>query len=207
MIDEYGKPLEFCFFFFCIDDPPSAHPLVPRGLGTEEFPGGLAGAKLLFLITSETGASSLFVRVDAGFFFAASGEGLEAGGMHQALLCKLSSEVDVNGAPVAGWLAGSEANCVAGFVDALSNAVDPAEAECYFYRFGPGYARFSGTFFVEADELLAELVMMGFEPDAEVCGRGKECRSWWHGVQADVDGQGDPAMLEHSTHMAKRKES
>jgi len=80
------------------------------------------------------------------------------------------------------------------FVDALSNAVDPAEAACYFYRFGPGHARFSGTFFVEADELLAELVMMGFEPDAEVCGRAKECRSWWHGAQPDVDGQGDPTI-------------
>src|SRR6267378_5164339 len=185
MIDEYGKPLESCFFFFCIDDPPSAHPLVPRGLGTEEFPGELAGAKLLFLITSETGASSLFVRVDAGFFFAASGKGLEAGGMHQALLCKLSNEVDVNGAPIAGWLAGSEANCVAGFVDALSNAVDPAKAQRYLYRFGPGDAGFSGILFVEGHELLAELVVMGFEPGAEVGWCWEECWFWRHGICID----------------------
>ena len=32
---EQGKPLAFCFFLFCGDDPISAHSLVPRRLRTE----------------------------------------------------------------------------------------------------------------------------------------------------------------------------
>src|ERR1700731_858882 len=152
MADELEEAFELCFFPFGADDPKSRHPLVPRGLGTEEIPGGFVRTKLFFLFASETGVLSLFIRVDAGFSFAARGEGPEAGGMHQALFCKLSNEVDVDGAPGACGLAGSETNCVAGFVEALANAVDPAEAEGYFYGFGPGDAGFPGIFFVEADE-------------------------------------------------------
>src|SRR5216683_5639636 len=181
MTDEFGKPFEFCLSPFGADDPIRCHPLVPRGLGTEEFPGGFVGAKLLFLCASETGALSLFVGVDGGFFFVASSESFDASGMHQSLLGKLSNEVDVDGAPVAAGLARSEANCVAGFVDAFSNAVDPAKAQCNLYGFGPGYARFSGIPFVEAYEQFLELVVMGFEPGSEVRGCGEECWFWRHG--------------------------
>jgi len=182
MADELGEAFELCLFPFGADDPKSRHPLVPRGLGTEEIPGGFVRTKLFFLFANETGVLSLFIRVDAGFSFAARGKCFETGGTHQALLCKLSNEVDVDGAPGACGLAGSETNCVAGFVEALSNAVDPTKAEGYFYRFGPGGAGFSGTFFVEADELLAELVVMGFEPGTEIGRRCKECWFWRHGV-------------------------
>jgi len=81
MADELGEPLELCLFPFGSDDPIRARPLVPRGLGTEKFPSGLVGAKLLFLLATEAGALSLLVRVDAGFLFAACGESLEAGGI------------------------------------------------------------------------------------------------------------------------------
>jgi hypothetical protein len=185
MADELGEPFELCLFPFGADDPIRAHPLIPRGLGTEEFPGGLVRAKQLFLFASEMGVLSLFVRVDAGFFFAARGKGLEAGGMHQSLLGELSGEFDVDVAPGAGGLAGSEANGIAVFVEALANAVDPAKAEGDFYGFGPGDAGFSRSFFVEADELLAELVMMGFEPGTEIGGRWEELRFWRHGVRID----------------------
>ena len=161
MMDELGKALELCFFPFGADDPVGAHALVPRGLGTEEFPGGLVGAKLFFLFASELRALSLFVRVDGGFVFVACSEGLEASWMHQALLCELSDKANVDGAPGAGGLAGGETNCVAGFVEALANAVDPAEAEGDFHGFGPGDAGLSGISFVEADEMLLELVVVG----------------------------------------------
>src|SRR6266853_720238 len=154
MTDEFGKPFEFCLSPFGADDPIRCHPLVPRGLGTEEFPGGFVGAKLLFLCASETGALSLFVGVDARFFFVASGESFEAGWMHQPLLGELSNEVDVDGTPVARGFAGSEANCVTVFVEALSNAVDPAEAQRNLDGFGPG---------------------------SEVRGRWEECWFWRHG--------------------------
>ena len=129
MIDEYGKPLEFCFFLFCADDPISCQPLVPGSLIAEEFPSGPVCAKLPLLFTSEASALPLFVRVDARLFCASSGEGLEAVGMHQPLLCELSNKFDVDGTPSARGLAGSEANCVAGIVNALAHAVDPSEAE------------------------------------------------------------------------------
>src|SRR6266568_3926231 len=151
-IDEYGKTLELCLLPFCADDPIRCHSLVPGSLRTEEIPSALVGAKLLFLLCVESGALPLLVRVDGGLFCSASGEGLETGGMHQALLCELLDKLDVDGAPGAGGLAGSEANRVAGFVEALSNAVNPTEAQGYFYGFRPGDAGLSGIFFVEADE-------------------------------------------------------
>ena len=183
MTDKLEKPLAFCFFSFCADGPISAHPLVPRRLRTEEFPSRFVGTKLLLLFTREAGAIALFVRVDGGFFLVARGKSLETGGMHQTFLCELPNEFDVDGTPSACGPARSEANCVAGFVEALANAVDPAKAEGDFDGFGPSDARLSGSFFVKADELLAKLVVVSFEPDAKVGWRWKECWFWRHGVQ------------------------
>src|SRR6266852_1539536 len=104
--------------------------------------------------------------------------------MHQAFHCELLNKFDVDGAPGVGGLAGSEANCVTVFVEALSNAVDPAEAQRNLYGFGPGDARSSGISLVEADKQLLEFFVMGLEPGAEVAGRCEECWFWWHRVQA-----------------------
>src|ERR1700674_790425 len=160
MIDEHGKPLKSCFFLFGAGDPISCHPLVPRGLRTEKIPSGSDCAKLLLLFTSEPGALSLFVRVDAGLFCAARCESLETGGMHQSHFLELVDAFDVNRAPSADGPAWSEANRVAGFVDALSNAVDPTEAESGVYCLRPGDAGFSGTFFIEAHQQVGEFVVM-----------------------------------------------
>jgi len=194
MTDELGKPLELCLFPFGADDPKSCHPLIPRGLGTEEFPGDLVAAKLFRLFTSEAGAVSLFVRIDGRLFFVTSGKSLEAGGMHQALFREFLNGFDVNGAPGAGGLARSEANHVAGFVDALSNAVDPTEAQCNLYGFGPRDAGLAGILFVEAHEQFAEFVVTGFEPGAEVGGRREECWFWRHGFQPDAGGHQGPSV-------------
>ncbi len=72
--------------------------------------------------------------------------------MHQTFLCEFLNKFDVNSTPGAGGLARSEANHVAGFVDAFSNAVDPAKAQRNLYGFGPGDAGPAGTFFVKTDE-------------------------------------------------------
>src|SRR6266853_4002618 len=133
MLDELREPLELCFLSFCSDDPVGAYPLVPRSLRAEEFPGALVSAKLLFLGTSETSVFALFVRVDGGFLLVTGGESLEAGGMHHPLLGELFNEIDINGAPSTGGLAGCETDRVTGFVKALSNAVDPAEAKGGFH--------------------------------------------------------------------------
>src|ERR1700676_490362 len=182
MIDKHGKPLEFCFFLFCADDPISCQPLVPGSLRAEEFPSGLVCAKQLLLFTSELGALALFVRVDARLFFATGGKGLQACRMHQTCFLELLGAFDINGAPGASGPAWSEANRVAGFVDASPNAVDPTEAESGVYRFRPGDAEFPGTLFIKANEKFVEFVVMGFEPGSEVRRRRKECWFWRHGV-------------------------
>jgi hypothetical protein len=46
--------------------------------------------------------------------------------MHQTHFFELADAFDVNGAPGASGPARSEANRVSGFVDAPSNAIDPA---------------------------------------------------------------------------------
>jgi len=140
MTDELGKPFEFCFFSSCADDPISAHPLVPGSLRAEEFPSGFAGAKLFGLFTSELRALPLFVRVDRRLLCAARGESLETFWTHQTHFLELLGALDVNGAPGAGGPAWSKANRIASLVEALSNAVDPAEAEGRVHRFGPGDA-------------------------------------------------------------------
>ena len=111
------------------------------------------------------------------------------------MLCELSNEVYVDGTPGAGGFAGSKANSVAGFVEALSNAVDPTKAESCFYGFGPSYARFSRTLFVEAHEQFAEFVVVGFEPGAEVGWRWEECWFCRHGVQPDAGGYQGPSIV------------
>src|SRR5437016_4214218 len=103
--------------------------------------------------------------------------------MHQALFCKLLNKSNVNGAPGAGGLARSEANHVAGFAEALSNAVDPAEAQGNLHGFGPGDAGLAGTFLVEADEEFLEFVVMRFEPGAEIGWGWKKC--WFGGMVPD----------------------
>lgn len=80
--DEYGEALLFCFFFFCGDDPIGGQLFVRRGLGLEKSPGRFVDTKLFLLFASEAGAFALFVGVDAGFFCAARGKGLEASRMH-----------------------------------------------------------------------------------------------------------------------------
>src|ERR1700687_5306870 len=191
MTDELGKPLELCLFLFGADDPISRHPLVPRGLGKEEIPSGLVCAKLLLLFTSELGALALFVRVDARLFFATGGKGFETCRMHQTHFLELADAFDVNGAPGAGRPARSEANRVAGFVDALSNAVDPTEAGSGVYGFRPSDAGFPGTLLMEADKEFAEFAAMGFEPGTEVSWRWKECWFWRHGVPIKLSQQID----------------
>src|SRR2546425_610078 len=152
MFDEKRKPLQPRLFLFRADDPPSGHPLVPRSLRTEEIPSCFVCAKVFSLFSREPGVLLLFVGIDAGFFCAACCKSFEACRVHQHHFCEGLDALDVNGAPSAGGPARSEANHVAGFIDALSNAVDPAEAEGHVYGLWPRDAGLPGTFFVEADE-------------------------------------------------------
>ena len=63
--------------------------------------------------------------MDARIFCATNGKDIEACRMHQTHFLELLDAFNINSAPGASGPARSEANRVPGFVDALSNAVDP----------------------------------------------------------------------------------
>src|SRR6266446_3464817 len=185
MLDQQRKPLAFCFFLFRADDPPSGHPLVPRSLRTEEFPSTFVFAKSLFLLSGKPGALPLLVGVNARLLCAACRKSFEACRMHQLHFCERLDALDVDRTPSASGPARSEANHVAGFIDALSNAVDPAEAEGLVYGIWPRDAGLPGTFFGEADEELLDCVEIGFQRGTEV-GRGeKGCWPREHNVRSN----------------------
>ena len=100
--------------------------------------------------------------------------------MHQTLLLEQPDTSDVNGTPGAAAPARSEANRVAGLVDAPSNAIDPAEAESGVHGFRPSDAGFTRVLLIEAHDQVADLVVMGFEPGTELRWCWKECWFWRH---------------------------
>src|SRR5260370_34076010 len=84
--------------------------------------------------------------------------------MHQTHFLELLNPLDVNGAPSAGRPARSEANHVAGFVDVLSKAVDPAKTEGGVYGYWLLDTGLYCVSVIEADKELAEFVVMDLEP-------------------------------------------
>src|SRR5580704_15491930 len=94
--------------------------------------------------------------------------------MHEPRLRKLSRSVNVNGAPDAPRLTRSEANLVAHRINALANAVDPAEAECAIDSFRPGDAGEARVALIESNPEFLCIRVMLFEPRAPFGWRGKE---------------------------------
>src|SRR5262249_47224150 len=84
--------------------------------------------------------ASLLVGVDARPVLPSGLIGLEAGRPHQPSFDERLGTFDVNVAPDADRFAWREADSVAATVDALPNAVDPAEAKGRIDRLGPGNA-------------------------------------------------------------------
>jgi hypothetical protein len=89
------------------------------------------------------------------------------------LLAQLADPRDVDRAPVAVALAGSESLPVAVLVDALDLAVDPPEAERLVDDLRPGQRTAPGRLLVVPDPELGRGGVVLLEPGAQL-GRGRE---------------------------------
>src|SRR5262249_457511 len=95
---------------------------------------------------------SLLVGVDARPVLSSGLVSLEAGRLHQPALNECLRSLDVDTAPDAAPFARRKANGIAEFVDALSNTINPPEAQCFVDSFRPGDARPARAYFVKADQ-------------------------------------------------------
>jgi len=73
----------------------------------------------------------LFVRINAGTVFLTRFKCLETSWLHQAKFDKFFGTCDVHRAPDAACPTRCEPDHVAGFINTLSDAVNPAKAECF----------------------------------------------------------------------------
>src|SRR5262249_53982267 len=102
--------------------------------------------------------------------------GALAGGAHEAEVGQLGDLVDVDLAPDAGRFARGEADGVGLVVEALADAVDPAEAQGLVDGLRPGHAGAAAVSLVEADEELFLRLVVLLEPGAEEILGGEEAR-------------------------------
>src|SRR5260370_13641094 len=125
------------------DHPPDRRALVTWRLRLEERPGLLVRAKRSLRFWIELCLLSLFVAVDRRPVISPPFESLEPRGMHPSEPDQLLRTGDIDCAPGAAGGPRRHTVGVADLIDALSNAVDPPEAERLVHHFRPGDARLS----------------------------------------------------------------
>src|SRR5262249_54734613 len=145
------------------NDPPADGFSVGGRLGLKEPPGNLILLQQSVVRLRQVDAA-LLIGIDARFVFFPGFKGTEAGWPHQASLDERLRTPDVDAAPDAAGFARREANGVAGRIDALPNAVDPAIAKCFVNRLGPSNACFARSGFMIADQQCNSAGMMPLKP-------------------------------------------
>ena len=138
----------------------------------KEFPGGsvaLEDARIWF----DEFRTSLFVRINAGAILLSRGVSFQSCGLHSLFIYQSLNVANVYRAPDAAGSARRETNHVTVVIDALANAVDPTEAECFIDGLRPGDAGPAGILFVEANPKLFRFGVISGEPLAEG-GGGRE---------------------------------
>src|SRR4029077_991699 len=128
-VNQYREALKSRLLFLGADHPVGGRSLVPRRLGSEEFPCIRIRAKLLLQIGMEFRRLSLLLGVNRRAVAVTLLESRAPCRMHQPQLCQFLRTLDVDCAPDTSWLAWSETDFVAVRVDAFANPIDPAEAE------------------------------------------------------------------------------
>src|SRR5262245_52171770 len=172
------QPLQASLFLLRADHPPTHGFSVVGWLRPKETPSGFIRLQEPVVRLFQVHAS-LLVRVDARLVLSSGFIGFQAGRLHQPSLDEYLGTFDVNAAPDAHRFGWREANRVAETVNALPNAVDPAEAEGFIDRLGPGDAWLARAYLVIADQQHIGPGMMPFQPRAEGSRRPKV--SWLHG--------------------------
>lgn len=119
-LDQAGEAGLAGFFFFGTNDPMNGADTIGFRLVLEVFPGFGIGLKLGKGGLIQLSEMSLFVGIDAGFFFLPQFKGFETFRAHQAETSQFCHFFDVDFAPIAVGFAGGEADFVAFFVNAFS---------------------------------------------------------------------------------------
>src|SRR5688500_6718402 len=152
---------------------PQAHrPLIPGRLGAKERARSRHGLELLLVPGGELGRP-LLVGIATRPFLIAVLEDAPAGGPHPPCLLELRDAPDIDEAPVASGPARREADRVAVLVQALADAVDPADAEGLVHGLRPGDAGLARSPLVVPDPQLLRGRGVLFEPAPKI-GRGLE---------------------------------
>src|SRR5260370_40700983 len=137
ILDELCKSHQPSIILLRTDNPECRYSLVPRSLGSEELPSLLVSAKLLFEGSAQLCGLSLLIGVDRRSFIRASFEGFDPGRLHAPKADEFLGASDVYRAPSATGFAFCEPIRITCVINALSNTVDPAEAECFVNRLWP----------------------------------------------------------------------
>jgi hypothetical protein len=137
ILDELCKSLQPSIIFLRTDNPECRHSLVPRSLGSEELPSLLVSTKLLFEGSTQLCGLSLLIGVNRRSFIRASFEGFDPGRLHAPKADEFLGAPDVYRAPSATGFAFGEPIRITCVINAPSNTVDSAKAECFVNRLWP----------------------------------------------------------------------
>lgn len=105
----------------------------------EKVPGSFLGTELPLCGWIEFRGVALFVGIGSRLILGPF-KCLQTCKMHETKLGELLHTCDIDRAPIAPGFSRCEANAISGRVDAVADAVDPAETERLVYRLGIGDA-------------------------------------------------------------------
>lgn len=143
--DKLLKPQSTCLGLLGAGDPVQYDLLVAGRADFKVPPGRLVLLELLDLGGAELTRARLLVGIHDGLLLSSAGEGLFSSFGHSPKASQALDLGDVDRTPNGAGLAWREANLVRVIVNALTHSVDPAKAERFVDRLGPGHAQTTGV--------------------------------------------------------------
>src|SRR6266542_540684 len=179
IFDEPLEPAPPRFLLFGAHDEEDRDAPIAIRLRLEERPRLPVCLELFLERRIERHGPAPFERIEVRLLRIPSLECAQARRQHAGLFDELLRAARVHRAPDAVPFPRREPDHVAVHVDALAQPVDPADAQRFVHRLGPGDARTPGVFLMEPDPQLGSVGVMLPEPRAEVCGSGEERGLHW----------------------------
>src|ERR1700722_1695982 len=161
---------------FGTDDSPNHLMPISGGLRLEELPCGFVFSKASLFAWLELRSLLLLVRIYLRFPFATERIGLQACLAHPSFAPEYAHPLDIDRAPDRLRFSRREADLVGMLVDALANAVDPAEAKRCIDRLGPAQTWAPRAALVVADDEFRPVGTVFFQPGRELIGGFEEHR-------------------------------
>jgi hypothetical protein len=109
----------------------------------------------------------LFISIDPGAVFLQFLKGCNSFRLKQSLVSKFLHFLNVHRAPDALWLARSETDGIAFFINGSPDAIDPSETQCFINRLRPGHAWFSAVHLIKANKKFLFFQMVFLQPFSE----------------------------------------